>query len=77
MGHETPGPALGGGIVVCGKEIGVGAEAIEVLTGRVDDHERPRCVAELANVILLQVIEPNLANAAPLVAEYLQYGRFD
>ena len=77
MGHETAGPALRGGIVGCGKEIGVGAEAIEVLAGRVDYHERQRCVAELADVVLLQVIEPNLAHAAPLVAEYLQYGRFD
>jgi hypothetical protein len=57
---------LRGRIVRCGKEVGVGAEAIEVFAGRADDYQRPRCVAELANVILLQVTEPNLANAAPL-----------
>ena len=39
VGHETPGPALRVGIVGCGKELGVGAEAIEVFTGRVDNPE--------------------------------------
>jgi hypothetical protein len=76
VGHETPGPALGGGIVGCGKEIGVRAEAIEVLTGCVD-HEEGEMYFDFADVVLVQVIESNLADALPLVTEYLEYGRFN
>jgi hypothetical protein len=76
VGHETPGPALGGGIVGCGKEIGVRAEAIEMLSGRVD-HEEGEMYFDFADVVLVQVIESNLADALPLVTEYLEYGRFN
>ena len=76
VGHETPGPALRGGIVGCGKEIGVRAEAIEVLTGCVD-HEEGEMYFDFADVVLVQVIESNLADALPLVTEYLEYGRFN
>ncbi len=76
MGHETSGPALRGGIIGCGKEVGIRAEAIEVLTGCVD-HGEGEMYFDLADVVLVQVIESNIADALPLVAEYLEYRRFD